>query len=356
MAEALPDYLALETTAWIDIANKVVTETHLTALVLSVEPEARALIAVEWANGTMALCSALARQSLLVSSQHAARAHEASLALQAMESTMKEMPNRMAAAEASMLREMQLKYELRNSEMEEGGAQLEQRHRRVQEEMVELERRRDSAALALNDVTRELDERRERLQDHKIAAADEMNRLESTLESLRSKVAAERAVLQRLEEEESVRRRKAELLAGLGRTEGGAAATSSSADGGAQGAKHPSENRRLDFGLSTLQNVREQLRELREARTPSGSPNRNAAAQASTPNATPYSADAEGSSVNTPYYSATSAISARVADRSSTPAAAGGGGIASPINPWKARLMKLQGDLKTLRADLATTA
>ena len=182
----------------------------------------------------------------------------------------------------------------------------------------------------------------------RVEKLDERSRLEATLKDLRDQVATERRLLDDLKAANNA----AAISPPNPYTSPSAADSYSSpaAASGYQRSLSPSggsptrgDAPSLSSGLKALQNVREQLREIRESHSPTRA------------NSMSYSAsNGSARADDSLQRSYTAGNMGTHAPRAASPY-----GAASPsgdsASPWKQRLSKLQGDLRLLKAELNTS-
>lgn len=369
------DVSAAEVLAWVDISNLIAAEAQRTILVASIEPQSRSDIVMEMLAERVALANKYATlvQSTVAEARKALV--EVKRELEHHRSELQAIPARMEAKEKALMSELHTRYDLKVAELEEGGNKLQEVRGKLQAEVVDLSRRRDEELSALSNFRNESDERRKRLHDQKIAAAEEMRELEQQLEVLRAKVTSEKSLLETLTEEEMVKRKKIDVLVEMGAQpppryashHGSGTPTTARGIGGGDApptgeAPGPKEASKLDFGISTLQSVRDQLREIRES---SLSPIRRSGSQSLATPAQLQEFDATDNELRGAASASTRNHDIRIRDPSSASLRGGVGASASiasaygsspfsspTVNPWKERLRQLQGDLQTLRSDL----
>jgi chromosome segregation ATPase len=211
---------------------------------------------------------------------------------QRLRSELNDLQVRFDAKERMLLSEAKLKHELLKAELSQEDEAISSTKRQMLDDISTLEKQREQYQRLINELRADLDERRERLQAFKMAADEERSVLTREIESLRREL--ERAQ--------------------------NAVSTSPSV---AKELSNRYESKTNDFGMTALNNVREQLREIREA---SGSPARLVQKHVlpiASPNQPKAAVPSSGAHSND-----------------------------SPVNSWRSRLMKLQGDLKDLRADI----
>jgi hypothetical protein len=366
------DSYTAEVLAWVDLSNRVAADSQRSILVATVEPQCRSEIVMDMIAERFTLAGKYAvfvqgvvteaRKSLTEVQREVAQ-HRAELSA---------LPARLEAKERALMSELHTRYDLKVAELEEGGNKLLDTRSMLQAEVVDLSRRRDEELSALANFRNESDERRKRLHDQKVAASDEMRELEVQLELLRSKVVSEKTLLETLTEEEAVKRKKLEVLTEMGAVQprypqsppaprggDGGVAAAAAGDSPPRGEALVVSSK-LDFGISTLQSVRDQLREIREG---SLSPIRRSSSQSlSTPHQPVVGAGSSSYLVaaptdsrveDIPLRSVQSSASGRLLPPSSLYGSASSPSFSSPtVNPWKERLRQLQGDLQSLRADL----
>ncbi|CUG46084.1 Hypothetical protein, putative [Bodo saltans] len=369
-----------EALAWVDLSNRVAADTQRAILVTTIEPQSRSEVVMEMIAERFALAGkyAIIIQGVVAEARMSLTEVQREVAQQRAE--LAALPARLDAKEKALMSELHTRYDLKVAELEEGGNRLQDTRSKLQAEVVDLSRRRDEELSALPSQISATNQMNDESAYTTKRSQPQKRELEVQLELLRSKVVSEKTLLDTLTEEEAVKRKKLEVLTEMGAVQprhhhsstprgtlGGnndGSVASQPSDSPPRGGDQLVVSSKLDFGISTLQSVRDQLREIREG---SLSPIRRSNSQSlGTPQQQPSTAtsssyataplDARGGNEDLPLRTAQSSVTNRQqaslslygsSSSSSSPA------FSSPtVNPWKERLRQLQGDLQSLRADL----
>ena len=337
-----------EIEAWADIADKVLCDCSIYVLENCIEPDARATIQSDYAASMVTLSAATLKWATAVAAKCSSELLRQSHLTQKMRRDELELQQRIEAREKAIVSELETRKDLALSERSIGDAALSEQAAELRQVVHELEGRRNDLVQHISSLQVEVDERRARLQQQKISIGEELRELETQRATLAMQIDAQRVLLQQQQQKADEFRHHG--LAG-GRdgvssqnqqTAAGTSSPATEAPAAAAPLSSPKVHRQ-EVGIAALQTVREQLRELRESNSP---PGRSAGLNASSAllNSSRSSVGVGGG--DTP--------SRPLAYTPSSPGGGAGGSqsASATTNPWKARLMKLQGDLKSLRADL----
>jgi hypothetical protein len=347
MSSRTIDLEATEVEAWAAIADKVLSDCSLYLIEKCAEPEARAAVAAEAARSLLDLSQATLKWSTAVAAQTSSEKQRQAALTQKMRRDEVELSLRLQAREEAALSELQVKKETLQSERIADQLATAEHAAELRQTVHDLEGRRDELVQHVTALQLEGDNRRSLLERQKIAIAEELRELETQRSAALLQAEAQRSLFENQQQKAAEFRQHGILHA---------VATASAASGQAadmspiaNGTSSPRAAARQEVGIAALQTVREQLRELRESNSPPGrtfhGTNSITQMNASTPllKASRSSALTGGDMSSVPLSPILNGSSNSSSHLSS-----------SSSNPWKARLLKLQGDLKSLRADLGT--
>ncbi len=338
-----------EVEAWASIADKLLSDCSLYLVEKCAEPEARAAIASEAAASLLALSLATLKWSSAVASQTSNELQRQATLTQKMRRDEVELSMRLEAREKAMTSELEIKKEMAMSQRFAGEAALTEQAAELRQTVHELESRRNELVQTISTLQMDMDDRRARLQQQKSSIGEELRELETQRQTVMMQIDAQRVLLEQ-------QKAKAEEFRQHGLLHMAAAAPPTAAQD-ASPISHANPNNvsvasspralRQEVGIAALQTVREQLRELRESNSPPGrSHQMNASSSMLNASRTSTSYSSSGAAGDTP--------SRPLAYTPSSPHGTNSQSSSAVMNPWKARLMKLQGDLRSLRADLGT--